>query len=142
MPELEANNDPPFKLVISYRDFDPGTQILENIENAIQNSNSVIIVMSQGFVDSVWCKQEFTHCFTENMNDPAFKLFVIMMQPVNELNSLSEYMETFIIQQTYLEKDDPNLFKKISDYLKRVKEPKDGAGEVHDVVVVDVHKMK
>ena len=98
---------------------------MDNIENAIQNSNSAIIVMSQGFVNSIWCKEEFTHCYIENMNDAAFKLLVIMMQPKEELKDLSEYMKSFFAQQTYLERHDPDLFTKIGDYLKLVKEPKD-----------------
>ena len=132
LAELEENQDPPLKLLVHIRDFQPGLQIIDNIENAIQNSNSAIIVMSQGFVNSAWCKEEFTHCYIENMNDPAFKLFVIMMQPREELENLSEYMKSFLAQQTYLERYDPNLFKKIGDYLKWVKEPKDSGGDAQD----------
>ena len=110
LPELKENCEPPFKLLMHTRDFEPGFQIVENIENAIQDSNSAIIVMSQGFVDSVWCKEEFTLCYVENMNDPAFKLFAIMMQPVNELENLSGYMKSFFSQQTYLKREDPDLF--------------------------------
>ena len=53
LPELKENCDPPFKLLIHSRDFGPGIQIIKNIENAIQNSNSAIIVMSQGFVKRI-----------------------------------------------------------------------------------------
>ena len=39
-PALEDNLDPPFKLFIHTRDFDPGLKILDNIQNAIVSSNS------------------------------------------------------------------------------------------------------
>ena len=52
LPELEENYDPPFRLYIHDRDFELGEDIMWNTETAIQQSNSAIIVMSQGYVDS------------------------------------------------------------------------------------------
>ena len=122
--ELEENRDPHFKLCIHRRDFQAACDIMWNIRNAITNSNSAIIVMSQNYIDSLWCKEEFEQCYMENMKDPAFKLFVIMLQPENEVVNTSEYMESFFRRKTYLEIDDPKLFKKIADYLTRVKQVK------------------
>ena len=51
LPELEETRD--FKLCIHSRDFTPGRDIKDNIEEAIEGSNSAIIIMSQGFVDSM-----------------------------------------------------------------------------------------
>ena len=122
--ELEEKCDPPFKLCLHRRDFKAAWDIMWNIRNAIKNSNSAIIVMSQEFVDSLWCKEEFEQCYMEHMKDPAFKLFVIMMQPVEELNRPSEYMKSFFESKTYLNNDDPKLYQKIGEYLSYVKEPK------------------
>ena len=52
LPELEDNHDPPLKMFIHDRDFTPGREITTNICNEINNGNSAIIVMSQGFIDS------------------------------------------------------------------------------------------
>ena len=123
--ELEQNHDPPFKLCIHENDFEPGYGILDNMQTAIQNSNSAILVMSQGFVDSMWCQQEFQFCYIEHMKDPAFKLFVIMMQPMDSLNNLTECMKQYFVQETYLKKGDEKLFTKIGSYLTLVKQPKD-----------------
>ena len=84
------------------------------------------MVMSQAFVNSIWCKEEFERCYIENMNDPAFQLFVIMMQPADTLQNLSESMKTFFAQRTYLQRDDPNLIQKIAAYLTEVKKPEPG----------------
>ena len=121
LPELEENQDPPFKLFIHTRDFDPGLKIFDNIQKAIESSNTAILVMSQAFVNSIWCKEEFEQCYIENMNDPAFQLFVIMMQPADTLENLTESMKSFFAQRTYLEKDDPNMILKITKYLTEVK---------------------
>ena len=132
LPEFEGNQDPPFKLCIHVRDFDPGLRIFDNIQNAIESSNSAILVMSQAFVNSIWCKEEFERCYIENMSDPAFQLFVIMMQPADTLEQLSESMKTFLTQRTYLQRDDPNLIQKIAAYLTEVKKPDDDENNDND----------
>ena len=124
LPELEENQNPPFKLCIHSRDFNIGDPIFENIQRAISRSNSAIMIMSQAFVNSIWCKAEFEQCLVENLKDQAFKLFLIMMQPTDTLEHLTEYMTSFISQTTYLDRDDPDVFRKISEYLHWVKQPK------------------
>ena len=119
---LQQNNEPTLNICIHRDYFQPGRTIKRNINEAIQNSNSVIIVMSQDFVDSGWCREEFADCYIENMNDPAFQMFVILTQPQGELQNLSEYMTSFLRRKTYLEKDDPNLIRKILEYLLHVKQ--------------------
>ena len=99
-----------FKLYLHCRDFTPGVDITKNVEEGIERSNSAIIIMSQGFVYSPWCKEEFTHCYIENMKDPAFNLFVIMRQAPETLDGISYYMKTFFERKTYLEVDDPEVY--------------------------------
>ena len=78
--------------------------------------------MSQGFVDSMWCKEEFTHCYIENMKDAAFNLFVIMMQTADTLVNITNYMKTFFANKTYLERDDPELFTKLATHLENARD--------------------
>ena len=124
MNSLEQICEPPLKLCVHERDFLPGLHIKDNIKDAITKSNSAIIVMSQAFIDSVWCQEEFAHCYLENMHDPTFRIFLIMMQPAEHLDNLSEYMRSFMESRTYLSKYDPKLFHKIASYLAWVKMPK------------------
>ncbi len=84
-PHLEGQ----FKL-LDFNDFDPGTRIVNNMENAIKRSNTAIIILSDKFVDSAVCRQEFDFCFMEIYNDPAFKLLVILTQPVQDYRNLDE----------------------------------------------------
>ena len=122
-PELEEKCIPPFKLC-KQRNFKPGQKILENTQEATEDSNNVIMIMSQDFINSIWCKEEFVHCYIEHMKDPAFRLFVIMMQPPDTLRNLPKHMTIFIDQKTYLDKDDPNLVEMMVKYLRWVKQPK------------------
>ena len=40
-------------------DFLVACDIMWNINKAIKNSNSAIIIMSQRYADSLWCREEF-----------------------------------------------------------------------------------
>ena len=118
LPELEEKLDLPLKMFIHDRDFTPGREISINIHNAINNCNSTIIVMSQGFIDSPRCREEFTKCLAESEKDPGFKLFVIVMEEVDTLDNAPENMKMFFREKTYLKRDDPKLFRKIVKHLK------------------------
>ena len=128
LKNLEEMCEPPLKLCVHERDFLPGLEIQDNIKDGITKSNSAIIVMSQAFVDSDWCRKEFGFCYLENMKDPAFRIFMIMVQPAESLDNLPEHMQSFIDSRTYLSKYDPNLFQKIVSYLHWVKLPNEEKG--------------
>ena len=51
------------------------------------------------------------------------KTFFILIQPVEDPNNISGYMKSFFAHKTYLERDDPKLFRKIKDYLQIGKRP-------------------
>ena len=92
--ELEEKHG--LKLCIHRRDFKAGWDIKWNIMNAIRNSNSAITIMSQDYMNSLWCMEEFEDCYMENMKDQAFKLFVILMQPEDTLEITNEYIQSFL----------------------------------------------
>ena len=52
------------------------------------------------------------------MEDPDFKLFIIVMEPVRDLPDLTLNLKKLLNEQTYLELHDPDLFTKLSKYLK------------------------
>ena len=92
-----------------------------NIETAIKLSNSAIIVMSQGYVESKWCQIEFRECFLEGAGDSGFRLIVIMMESEDSLQNTSKYMKKFIRETTYGISADPNLFNKIGKCLTDIR---------------------
>ena len=115
-PELEEKRN--LKFFIHTRDFQIGQRIDANIERAIQSSNNALILMSAGFTKSKWCADEFDHCYYEHVEDPAFKLFVIMMDPVGNLTELEPNMKKTLKEVTYLELEDPEIFPKLYKQLK------------------------
>ncbi len=120
-PKLESEHSIPFKLCIHDRDFAAGTLILTNIMNAIKNSNSAIAVLSQNYVKSRWCKEEFEECVEESRKDSRFELFVILMDPEEKITGLTDYMEQYMRNKTYLKMSDPALWEKIITSLSKIR---------------------
>ena len=99
------------KLHFHIRDFQPGEQIIKNIENAVVNSNHAIIILSTGFLESERCKEELEMCLMEHKNDPSFKVFFILAQP-------KDYLLTFLSKKEVSTPTRPiyaELLKKIED---------------------------
>ncbi len=53
IPNFEENQNPPFRLNYHERDFYLGVRILDNIQDAVENSNSAIFLICQRFIDSI-----------------------------------------------------------------------------------------
>ncbi len=133
---LKPNLEPEFQLFIHSIDFKPGIKVTTNILNAITNCNCAIIILSDAFVKSQWCREEFEFCYRESRNDPAFKLLIILMQPVEHLDLSECQLIGYVLKnQAYLEYNDKKLWDKISNHLREVKQkkPTDRNGH-HDIV--------
>ena len=120
-PKLERDHSPPFRLLLHERDFRADTLIYVNIVNAVKDSNSAIILLSQAYIDSRWCREEFEECMEENANDPSYRLFVILMEPFENLQRPSAYMTKYLRSRTFLQQSDPQLYKKLNQYLQEVR---------------------
>ncbi|XP_040188178.1 toll-like receptor 2 [Rana temporaria] len=62
LPQLEDSN-PPYKVCIHERDFQPGKWIIDNIIENIEKSRKIIFILSHNFINSEWCNYElyFAH---------------------------------------------------------------------------------
>lgn len=58
VPALEKDGQPTFKLCLHHRDFEPGIDIFENIQNAINTSRKTLCVVSNHYLHSEWCRLE------------------------------------------------------------------------------------
>ncbi len=132
-PTLEIEAHPPFKLIFHERNFRADTLIYVNILNAIRDSDSAIIIMSQNYVNADWCREEFQECMEEAKKDPAYKLFVILLEPHESLENCTAYMMKYFRDRTYLERDDPKLFDKLTEYLRELQVPDEEVVQEHKV---------
>ncbi|XP_043830850.1 toll-like receptor 13 [Dromiciops gliroides] len=58
VPALERGGQPTFKLCLHHRDFTPGVDIFENIQNAINTSRKTLCIVSNDYLQSEWCRLE------------------------------------------------------------------------------------
>ena len=68
------------KLFFNERDSMPGLTMTKNLENAVENSNCAIVILSIGFFYSNWCQQVLQRCLIEHQEDPSFQVFVIFTE--------------------------------------------------------------
>ncbi len=122
-PKLDSEYGGRFKLLIHQRDFPAGTLIMANIQNAVRDSNCAIILLSQMYINSRWCQQEFEECMEESRKDENYRLIVILMKPIEILKKekLSAYMKSFLHSKTYLELSDNRLWTKLEGLLEKHK---------------------
>lgn len=110
--DQEAGGD--FRLLIHPRDFKAGTLILANIQNAVKDSNCSLVLLSNKYVQSRWCQQEFEECVEENKKDSSFVIIVLLMDPLDTMkDDLTCYMKSFVNTRTYLDSTDPRLWFKM-----------------------------
>ena len=104
-----------YRLLIHQRDFHAGTLIMANIQYAVRDTNCAVVLLSQKYIRSRWCVQEFEECMEEASKDPSYGLVVILMQEMAILKqeTLSPYMKTYLRNRTYLEVTDPKLWQRL-----------------------------
>ncbi|XP_078689296.1 uncharacterized protein LOC144920812 [Branchiostoma floridae x Branchiostoma belcheri] len=57
------------KICVHHRDFKSGVPIADNIDWAVANSRKILIVLSQNFLSSNWCKVELKAAFEKALSD-------------------------------------------------------------------------
>ena len=77
-PRLE-NGYKPFRLCLHYRDFPVGASIAETIVRSVESSRRTIILVSNNFLASEWCKFEFQTAHQQVMM--MMIMLVMMLTP-------------------------------------------------------------
>ncbi len=121
--KLDSEYGGNYKLLIHQRDFKAGVLIMTSIQNAVRDSNCAIILLSQTYIRSPWCRQEFEECMEESKKDSNYRLIVILMQPLATIQKekLTPYMETFLRYKTYLDCEDSRFWPKLQELLEKHK---------------------
>ena len=75
--------------------FRVGGYIRDNILQGIQQSRRTIVLLSQHFLDSEWCEFEFEMSQQQLLEDPNFKMIVILMQR-EELGKIPRFVNPIL----------------------------------------------
>ncbi|XP_067283827.1 toll-like receptor 4 [Pseudorasbora parva] len=103
MENLE-NGVPPIHLCLHMRDFQAGKSIASNIiDEGIMGSRKVIVVVSQHFIDSAWCRFEFELAQSRFMMERNANIIIIILEDVNERRTKKVFgLHKHLKKNTYL----------------------------------------
>lgn len=110
-PLLE-NGDPSYKLCLHYRDFPVGAYIGDTIVQAVESSRRTIMVLSENFIKSEWCRFEFKSAHHQVLRDRRKRLIVILLGDVPQ-KDLDPDIRLYLKTNTYLQWGDKLFWEKL-----------------------------
>lgn len=118
-PELECG-DPPYNLCLHYRDFPVGAYVSDTIVEAIESSSRTILLLSENFIKSEWCRFEFKSAHHQVLKDRRKRLVVILLGEVAQ-RDLDPDIRLYLKTNTYLQWGDKLFWEKLKFALPDVR---------------------
>ncbi|CAH1790678.1 unnamed protein product, partial [Owenia fusiformis] len=91
-------------LAIHQRDFIPGDFVMDNIIHFVEASHKVIIILSNNYLASNWCKFEFELSKNKRLDATYDTMVMILLHDIDDLNKdqISPSLKSYLGQKTYL----------------------------------------
>lgn len=110
-PMLE-HGDPSYKLCLHYRDFPVNAFIADTIVQAVESSRRTIMVLSENFIKSEWCRFEFKSAHHQVLRDRRKRLIVVLLGEVPH-KDLDPDIRLYLKTNTYLQWGDKLFWEKL-----------------------------
>ncbi|XP_043266804.1 toll-like receptor Tollo [Venturia canescens] len=110
-PVLEMGN-PSYKLCLHYRDFPVGSFIADTIVQAVESSRRTIIVLSENFIKSEWCRFDFKSAHHQVLRDRRRRLILVLVGDVPQ-RDLDPDIRLYLKTNTYLQWGDKLFWEKL-----------------------------
>lgn len=101
-----------YKLCLHHRDFPVGGYIADTIVQAIDTSRRTIMVLSENFIKSEWCRFEFKSAHQSVLRDRRRRLIVIVLGEVPQ-KDLDPDLRLYLKTNTYLQWGDKKFWEKL-----------------------------
>ncbi|XP_071445931.1 toll-like receptor Tollo [Hetaerina americana] len=111
--ELAPSLEPNYKLCLHYRDFPVGGYITDTIVQAVESSKRTIMVLSENFIRSEWCRFEFKSAHHRVLRDRRRRLIVIILGEVPPARELDPDIRLYLKTNTYLQWGDKLFWEKL-----------------------------
>ncbi|XP_035780867.1 protein toll-like [Anopheles albimanus] len=112
IPGLEKEQN--FKLCWHQRDFIPGALISTQISKAIEESRRTIVVLSKGYLSSVWGQQEFRTAFQQSVSEKRNRVVAIIYEDIGNVDNLDADLRAYLRSTTYLQWGDNWFWDKLA----------------------------
>lgn len=112
MLESKVGGSPSYKLCLNYRDFPVGGYVADNIIQAVESSRRTIMVLSENFIKSEWCRFEFKSAHHQVLRDRRRRLIVVLLGNV-PLKDLDPDIRLYLKTNTYLHWGDKLFWEKL-----------------------------
>ena len=114
VPRLEEprNGKEGYKLCVHDRDFPAGGSTAETIIDVIGNSKRVIVVLSNNYLRSRWCRYEFEQANFQLVQEGKNRIILVLLEEVDP-DLISTEIGNYMMTRTYLKYKDPKLWTKI-----------------------------
>lgn len=110
-PMLERG-DPAYKLCLHYRDFPVGGYVADNIIQAVESSRRTIMVLSENFIKSEWCRFEFKSAHHQVLRDRRRRLIVVLLDDLPQ-KELDPDIRLYLKTNTHLHWGDKLFWEKL-----------------------------
>lgn len=137
LPGLEGIPEP-YKLCLHHRDFPIGAFINESIFQAIDESRRTILILSDNFVRSEWCRFEFRTAHAQMLQDRQNRVIVIIFGKIPADADMGPEMRLYLRTNTYLTWGDNLFWKKLYFVLPQKRHLQRGPFQEEGVVAEDV----
>ncbi|XP_043481316.1 toll-like receptor Tollo [Leptopilina heterotoma] len=110
-PVLETGN-PSYKLCLHYRDFPVGNFIADTIVQGVESSRRTIMVLSENFIKSEWCRFDFKSAHHQVLRDRRRRLILVLVGEVPQ-RDLDPDIRLYLKTNTYLQWGDKLFWEKL-----------------------------
>ncbi|KAK6169511.1 hypothetical protein SNE40_020553 [Patella caerulea] len=110
MPKLEQRKK--LRLCLHFRDFPVGESIADNIVDAVDASRRTLLIISNNFLQSEWCKFEFQTAHHEILTNHAENIVIILLDEIDQ-DAVDPDLRTLLKTKTYMKYGDPWFWEKL-----------------------------
>ena len=100
LPQLETEGR--YRLCLHQRDWPIGREISENIVESIEASRKVIVVLSNNFAQSQWCRMELEMANHRRLSNWRNSLVLVLLETISPQNQTAT-LRILLTTHTYLE---------------------------------------
>ena len=84
---------PAWNILTYQENFVGGEKLLDSIHKGIWESTAVVALLTKQYIDSCWCRYEFTQGQSRSITDKGFKFLVIIPQEMVDQVSLRAFLD-------------------------------------------------